>query len=214
LDVTTFASAGYRQKIGGLTSTTFTTSGFQDFATDGPDISFPGTTSILNGTLTPWSVSVPGTTVGDVAYFGQAIEGSITSLSGSVGEVAGFSTDFMSSGRVVRGIMAAPYAARTATGNGSAVALAGPSATQSWYVAFHVHSVTGAGSVQFVVQSDDAIGMASPTTRITSTSFTAVGSQFTSAAGAFAGETHVRVNHTITGFTSVSFSVVVGLANT
>jgi hypothetical protein len=114
----------------------------------------------------------------------------------------------------VRGVVAAPYASRVATGNGTATALAGPSASQSLYAAFHVHSVTGAGTCTLVVQSDDNVGMSTPTTRITSNAFAAVGSQFASVTGAFASETHVRVNHTISGFSAVSFSVVVGVTTT
>lgn len=213
-DVTTLASGGWRQKIGALATVGLNVSGFQDFATVGPDVSFPATTTIADSAYTPWSVSVPGTTAGDVAYFGQARRAMIVPLRGAVGDVAGFEIGFDVTGRPIRGLMAAPFASRVATGNGTTIALAGPTATQSLYAAFHVHSVTGAGTVTFTVQTDDNSGMTTPTTRITSTGFTAVGSQFTSVAGAFSGETHVRVNHTITGFSAVSFTAVVGVATT
>lgn len=215
LDVTTFASGGWRQMLGGLSSTTLTVSGFQDFVAPGVDPSFPPTTVLTDGTLVPWSVSVPGTTAGDVAYFGQARRAMIVPLRGAVGDVAGFELQLDGTGRPIRGLLAAPSASRVATGNGTTIALAGPSATQSLYVAFHLHSVTGTpGSVQFTVQTDDNGAMSTPTTRITSTAFTAPGSQFTSVAGSFSGETHIRVNHTLTTFTAATFSVVVGVAAT
>ena len=213
-DVTTFASGGWRQKIGALSNAQLTVSGFQDFVAPGVDPSLPATT-ITDSALVPWSVSVPGTTAGDVAYFGQARRAMVVPVRGAVGDVAGFDMEFDGSGRIVRGLMAAPRASRVATGNGTSIALAGPSATQSLYVAFHLHSVTGTpGTVQFTVQTDDNVGFSSATTRITSTAFTAPGSQFTSVAGAFASETHIRVNHTLTTFTEATFSVVVGVANT
>ena len=46
---------------------------------------------------------------------------------------------------------------------------------------------------------------------ITSQSFTATGAQFTSLAGALTGETHIRTQWTITGFTSVTFAVAAGV---
>jgi hypothetical protein len=212
-DVTTFASGGYRQKITSLATFMVSVGGFQDFATTGPDVSFPGQN--IGASAGVWSVAVPGETVGDVAYFGQARTLGITPFRGAAGDVAGFDLSLSGTSRLVRGVVGAPYASRTVTGNGTATALAGPSATQSLYAAFHLHSVTGTpGSVQFVVQTDDNVGMSTPTTRITSTAFTAAGSQFASVAGAFSGETHVRVNHTITTFTAAVFSVVVGVTTT
>jgi hypothetical protein len=61
------------------------------------------------------------------------------------------------------------------------------------------------------VQTDDNAGFTSSTTRITSTAFAAIGHQFTSLAGALAGETHVRLGWTIAGFSSCVFSAAVGV---
>ena len=54
--------------------------------------------------------------------------------------------------------------------------------------------------------------MTTPTTRITSTAFAAVGGEVKSLAGALAGETHIRVVYTISGFSSVTFTVASGVA--
>jgi hypothetical protein len=54
--------------------------------------------------------------------------------------------------------------------------------------------------------------MTSATTRITSTAFAAVGAEVRSLAGALAGETHIRVVYTISGFTSVTFTVAAAVA--
>jgi hypothetical protein len=113
--------------------------------------------------------------------------------------------------QMVRGQMLHPAAARTATGSGTTTTFTAPTATQSLYAAFHVLSVTGAGTITFTIQTDDNSGMTSATTRITSSAFAAVGHQFASLAGALTGETHIRVGYTIAGFTSVTFAVAAGV---
>lgn len=214
LDVTTFASAGFRQKVTGLATFNATVSGFQDFAAPGPDPSFQAPTRITAATPVPFSVAVPGTAVGDTCYFGSAQQTSIVPIQTTVGEVAGFSFDFSGATALNRGVILAERASRTSTGTGTIRAFTTPIAGQSIYAIFHVHSVTGSGSIVFTIQTDDAVGFASPTTRITSQSFTAVGSQRTSVAGPFAGETHWRAGWTITGFTAVEFSVAAAVGPT
>ena len=210
VDVTTFSSGGYKQSITGLGMFSVNISGFQDFVAPAPGTVFPASTT-TDGALSTFTVSAPGDTVGNVAYFGTARVMSITELSGAVGEAAGFAVNMTGNNRLVRGQMLHPSAARTATGNGTATAFTTPLATQSLHAAFHVHSVTGSGTITFTVQTDDNSGMTTPVTRITSTGFTAVGHEFKSLAGALAGETHIRVVYTISGFTSVTFSVAAGV---
>jgi hypothetical protein len=211
LDVTTFCGGGYRQKITGLSSFNVNVDGFQDYVAPAPGISFPGNTALVDGMLNTWTVAPEGDTVGNTAYFGQSRNVSLTDLSGQVGDVAAFSLGMAGTNRLVRGKMLHPVQARTATGNGDITTFTAPTATQSLHAGFHVHSVTGSGSIVFTVQTDDAVGFASPTTRITSKTFTAVGHEFKSLAGALAGETHIRLGWTITGFTSVTFSAAAGV---
>ena len=104
-----------------------------------------------------------------------------------------------------------PSAARTASGNGSAVAFTAPTATQTLYAQWHLLAVSGTGSVVFTIQTDDNAGFTTPTTRITSSSLTAVGAGAGTLAGALTGETHIRVAYTITGFTSATFVVSAGV---
>jgi hypothetical protein len=133
-------------------------------------------------------------------------------MAGTVGDAAPFSLTLGGTGKLVQGKMLHAVAAETATGSGTVVAFTPPTATQSLYASFHVHSVTGAGTITFVVETDDAVGMSTPVTRITSNGFTAVGHQFASLAGALTSETHLRVKWTISGFTSVTFSSAFGVA--
>jgi hypothetical protein len=215
LDVTTFAgAAGYRQKITGLATFNATVSGFQDFVAPGPDPSFPAPTRITSSAAVPFSVAVPGTAVGDPCYFGSCQQTNITPLQTTVGEVAGFSFDFSGTTALNRGVVLAERASRVATGSGTVRAFTTPVAGQSIYAIFHVHSVTGTGTITFTIQTDDSVGFGTPSTRITSSAFAAIGSQRTSVAGPFAGETHWRAGWTISGFTAVEFSIAAAVAPT
>jgi hypothetical protein len=209
-DITTFASGGYVQKAVGLATFTLATSGFQDHTAPSPGSVF-NPTSLASTTEDTFTISVPGATVGDPAFFGKSIEASISEF-GQVGEVAPFALNFAGTGRLIKGQMLHPAFARTATGNGTITTFTTPTATQSLWASFHVHSVTGTGTITFTVQTDDAVGFGSPTTRITSTAFAAVGHEVRSLAGALAGETHIRVVYTISGFSSVTFTVAAGVA--
>lgn len=211
LDVTPLNSGGFYQYTGGLVRHMVNVQGMQSFAATGPDALIGGPDVARSAfTLCPRNF---GDAVADPAYLGHGWDFSLTPLSGAVGEVAGFSTTFNGDNRLARGVVLAPLAARTTTGSGTATALASPSATQSLAASFHVTSVSGTGSIVFTVQTDDAVGFPSATTRITSQSFTGVGAQYArTAVGAYSGETHVRAGWTITGFTSVTFFVAAGLA--
>lgn len=211
VEVTPLNAGGYRQFIGGLARHMVNVDGYQSFATTGPDAVFGGVTaprSVLS--VCPHNF---GDAVGDPAYIGQAFDLSYTALSGQVGQAAAFSAGWTGDNRAARGVVLHPLAARTATGNGTTVAFANPSATQGLAASFHVTSVSGSGSVVFRVQTDDSSGMSSPALRITSQSFTAVGAQFSRLApGTYSSETHARVTWTISGFTSVTFFVAVGIS--
>jgi hypothetical protein len=211
IDVTTFCGGGYRQKITGLAAFNVNVSGFQDFVAPAPGISFPGATALVSGGLNTFTVAPEGAAVGNVAYIGQTRSMTVNDLTGSVGDVASFTLNTVGTNRLVRGTMLHPVAARTSTGSGDITTFTAPTATQSLHAAFHVHSVTGSGTITFTVQTDDDIGFATPTTRITSAAFAAVGHEFKSLAGALAGETHIRLGWMIAGFSSVTFSAAAGV---
>lgn len=211
LDITPLNAGGFFQYTGGLVRHMINVQGMQSFAANGPDALIGGP-DVARSAITVCPRNF-GDAVADPAYFGHGWDFSLTPLTGAVGEVAGFSTAFTGDNRLARGIVLAPLAARTATGTGTATALASPSAAQSLAASFHVTSVSGTGSIVFTVQTDDAVGFPSATTRITSQSFTGAGAQYArTAVGAYSAETHVRAGWTITGFTSVTFFVAAGLA--
>jgi len=213
LDVTTFCGGGYRQKITGLASFTVNANGFQDYVAPAPGTVFNATTDLANGgALNTFTVAPTGDTVGNIAYFGSSRATTLDELSGTVGEVAAFTLNTAGVSRLVRGVMLHPVLARTATGTGTAVAFTTPLATQGLYASFHVHSVTGTGTVVLNVQTDDNAGFTTGISRITSSSFTAPGHELKSVVGALVGETHIRASWTITGFTSVTFSIAAGVS--
>ena len=212
LDVTTFCDGGYRKKITGNAMFTVNASGFQDYVAPSPADSFDATVDLINGgALHTFTVAPTGDTVGNVAYFGEARTTSLTEVAGAVGEVASFTMNTAGVSRLVRGLMLHDVTAETATDTGTIVAFTTPTATESLHAAFHVHSVSGTGTITFTIQTDDAVGFSSPVTRITSSAFADKGHDMLSLAGALAGETHIRVGWTIAGFTSVTFSVAAGV---
>ena len=162
--------------------------------------------------LASFTVAPTGDTVGNIAYFGNSRATTMNELTGAVGEVAAFTLNTAGVSRLVRGVMLHPVLARTATGTGTAVAFTTPLATQGLYASFHVHSVTGTGTVVLNVQTDDNAGFTTGISRITSSSFTAPGHELKSVVGALVGETHIRASWTITGFTSVTFSIAAGVS--
>ncbi len=161
------------------------------------------------GGLGPWTVSPDGATVGGLAYLTWALRGSYT-LGGEVGDVAPWSADAKGSWPLARGVIAhPPGTARTSTGDGTAVQLGAVPAGQRLYAALHVLSAAGTTpSLTVTVQSDDASGMASPTTQLTFAAATGRGGQILRTTGGAITDTYYRASWTISG-TSPSFLFLV-----
>jgi hypothetical protein len=214
-DSTTHADGGYQCWLPGLKSGVAKIMGNQDWAADVLDDDM----SIGQlGTQYPISVFPKPTNVaaaaGDPALIARGLLSTLNPLGeGTVGKIAGvdmtlpFDTAFGS-----RALVGHPKAARTANGNGTAVALAGPTAAQRLYATLHVTAYSGFTNVVVKVQSDNSSGMASPTDRITFATVTGRTSEFASVAGDFSTETHLRVTWTVTGSGSITFAVAFGVA--
>lgn len=209
-DATTYASNGWRIRKVGLANHMLDIGAFQDYATTGIDPKFPisGLGGLNVFTVAPQNLAA---TLADPCFLGQGVLTHLKPLSGEVGELARLELGWRGDSQLVRGQVLHPEAARTATGNGTATAFTTPTATQTLYANFHVLSVTGAGTITFTIQTDDNSGMTTPTTRITSSAFAAVGAQRSTLAGALSGESHIRTTWTIAGFTSVTFVVAAGV---
>lgn len=210
-DGTTFAD-NTRKRVGGLKTLTYQHEGFfQANGTDGPDdvlYSRIGTADV------PQTIGVTDGAAGEPAYFFRSIAGEYTPLQGSVGDLLRFSVSGEASGghQAVRGTIL-HNATVTATGTGTAFNVGAAASGQKLYAILHVLSASGtAPTLDVVVQSDDASGMASPTTRITFTQATAVGAQYAVPINGPITDTHFRVSHTVGGTTpSFEYVVAVGI---
>jgi hypothetical protein len=164
---------------------------------------------LQQGGIGPWTACPAKSLAGNVAWIANAMQGQYQLL-GAVGDVAPWKAEASSTWPLVRGLVAhPPGTARTATGSGTAVQHIAVPAGMQLYAALHVLSVAGTGTPTLTVrlQSDDAAGFASPTTRITFTAATAVGAQIQRVAGPVT-DTYYRADWTISG-TTPSFLFVV-----
>lgn len=207
-------TGGWRRARYGLKSYSVSAKGMADLDVGGTDVAFPATTLGAADVLTVMPIN-DGATIAEPAFLGIGRSSSIMPFGGPIGEESSMAIDWAGDGRLCRGVILHPSAARTATGSGTAVALTGPTALQSIFANFHVTSVSGAGTITFTIETDTASNFPSTTTRITSSAFAAIGAEQKSAVpGAINTETHFRVGWAIAGFTSVTFEVAAAVVTT
>lgn len=207
LDATTFASAGWRENVGGLGEHVFEIGGFWQAG----DAAKPDDRLWADlGQVAAWTAAMEQA-AGSVAYFGNVLSGS-HQVGGDVGTLAPFTASGKGSGRVVRGeLLHAANVARTTTGTTTGVQLGALSASQAMHCALHVCSVAGTTPTLVVKLQSAATQGGSYTDRITFTSANAVSSQLSSVAGAVTN-TWWRVQYTIAGTTpSFLFAVAAGI---
>jgi hypothetical protein len=204
-EVTNFDSNGWREHKAGLFDSTLTTNGFVDYETS---------EKALHGALgTSRIVSVAeSAAVGSTAWLGRRM-GVSMSPGATVGQATQLSGTLRSTTPegVVEGIVLAAASTVTASGTSTPVEHAAIGAGEVGWAALHVFETSGTPTLDVVVQSDDASGFASPTSRITFAQATGVGSQFLSVAGAVTDDWW-RCSFTVGGGSpSVRFAVVFGI---
>lgn len=149
--------------------------------------------------------------VGDPCVIAQSI-GTSHEERGQIGEAQSFSLMLPCKGRPCRGKIAydALTSAETGAGNGTEVSLGTTTANQELVAAIHLVEFSGT-NIDFTIESD-ATGFASPTTRITFDSMTAVGAAFKGqdTPGAITPDDYYRVAWTGT-FSSAKFLVGFGV---
>lgn len=153
----------------------------------------------------------PLRTAGTTAKFSQMMPFANT-VGGTVGEAYRVTaTGKGQSYQVIHGRVMAT-GAKTTTASGTAYELGAVGATQYLYGCLHVLAVSGTDpTLDVIIASDDAEGMASATTRLTFTQKTAVGAQFiTPVAGAIT-DTWWRASWTIGGTETPTFTFVVSV---
>lgn len=207
LDSTTFASAGWSERAGGLKNGSLHVEGFWIAGTNEVDpVAFAG----VGVSSRVWTVG-PVETEGQPAYILNA-ETSNYQLFGAVGELTPFAIDGQQSGNaagIVRGQLAKARGNVSATGVlGSVVNLGATGAAQFVYCSVHVFSAGTTITLQ--LQSDNASGFPSPATVATIGPITAAGGTFMTRVAGPLTDTHWRLNvSAITGTFNVAAAIAV-----
>jgi hypothetical protein len=209
---TNLGSGGYEEFKPGLASGSWKLDLFQDLDADVLDDELGLTVLSTDYPVSFAPNAAASDAAGDVVYLGRGRASKYTPVDGAVGDEAKAILEGAYNAPFARGVILHPKAARTATGNGSAVALAGPTSAQRLYAGLHVFAYTGLTSITVKIASDDNGSFTSATDRLTFTAVAAAGaSQFASAAGGWNTETHLRVTYTIVGTGSCTFAVHCGV---
>lgn len=209
-ECTTFADGGFQCFKPGLISGDASLNAYQDFAADVLD------DEISAGQLgNQYALSVAPNPTGTLAVGDPAVitRGVLSEL-GMPFEKGEMATDMLkvaydtAAARAKVGHLAT---AVTTSGSDSAIALAGPTSSQTLYSALHVIAYSGFTAVTVSIESDDNVNFTSATTRLTHTAVTAVGNEWKSAVGGWSSETHHRVRTTASGSGSVTYFLAFGI---
>jgi hypothetical protein len=194
LDDTVFGTSGTRSNKPGLKNITFTAGMFWDTALDAMMFGRIGATSEVI------SCAPEGNVEGDTSYLFKAFQGVYNPMGGGVGEIMRGDLDGKAAGvPLVRGYLMAT-GAKVASGNGTGGLYGAVSATQRIYSALHVVAISGSAvpTITCIIESDDAAGFATPTTRLTHDAMIAIGSNWKEAAGPIT-DTYWRAKWTVSG---------------
>jgi hypothetical protein len=196
VDVTTFASGGNRQYLGGLAQAQLQVMTFTDYTVDAK--SLDGEQDVV------LTLVGEGNDQGNQALTISGLTTAVTE-GGTVGEARKTDLTFRGSGRPLFGKLLQPRATRTSTGSTTALQLGAVPADKKVYLACHVLAASGTNPTLTVkLQSGTSSGGAT-TDRITTTQFTGTGVELKSLAGAVS-HTWWRINATIGG-TNPSFTL-------
>ncbi len=192
-EVTTLGK-DFKERIGGLKTTTVQVAGFSEKdATEGYQF---GKVGLVNAVLT---LGASGDEVGNIAYTMQAGQADIK-FGAAVGEVYKFDAGGMSTGALVRGkiVLNSKNSPLVSTGAGPGNFLGSIVAGQRACVAMHVLGA-GSGSVTCKLQSDATNSFSgAQTDRIIFDAATGVGAQWKTLAGPVT-DTWWRIVYTISG---------------
>lgn len=208
---TTFCDAGYTAVKPGLITGTAAITGLQDFAASTLDSEF----SVDQlGSQYPITV-VPNPTgtvsVGDAAWLSRGVLAKVNPLDGAKGDMAKVMLELPYDAAIPQGYVAHTMDAVTTSASDSGINVTGPTTGQSLYAGLHVSAYSGFDSASIEVESDDAVGFGSATSRITFTTVTGTTSEWSSVAGDLSTETYWRVKYTLNGSGSITFAVAIGV---
>ncbi|MFE9886279.1 hypothetical protein [Streptomyces scopuliridis] len=209
-DATNYRSGGWKEVIGGLGSAEI--SGEGQWEAGDPGKVDDASWADLGGTG-PYTVCPTDSVVGALAYFTNGLRADYK-VGDAVGELAPWSGTVKSNWPLVRGqIGHPPGLARTTTGTGTALSLGAIPVGKRLYAALHVLSTAGTTpSITARIESDDAAGFTSPTTRLTFAAATGAGGQILRGDGTAVTDSYFRVAWAVTGTTpSFMFAVSLGI---
>jgi len=196
VEVPKLTGGGFRHFIPGLARFAWMLRGWVGYDTGEIGVALSGSMVGTQHALTLLPQQGSTQAVGGPAVIYRGLVESIKVPQGQVGGLATFELGTQGDAVQVVGVVGAPEASRGGSGALAAVAMTGPTATQSMYLAVHVTVATGT-NLTVILESDDNAGFTSATTRITSATVSAPGWQFLSVPGPLSSETHWRVRHTI-----------------
>lgn len=201
-DDTTFGDTT-RSNTGGLKTVAVSHEGNWDSSPDNIFFQNIGVSDV------PVSISPDVGADGDLA-FTLLSQYSAYAPGGAVGEIYKFSFNGVATGDLVRGTIM-HNASRSSSGNGTARQLGAVSATQKVYAVMHVLTAPDSpvGTLDVIIQSDDNVGMTTPTSRITFTQATTIGSEWSIPVDGAITDDYWRVNYTVSG--TFSFVVVIAI---
>lgn len=114
---------------------------------------------------------------GDDSLFLNPVQGSLQAPA-TQGDLSTFQLDLQADGPIIFGKVLA-IGQKSASGNGGAIQFPAVAAGQTVYAVLHVTDVQGTGpTLDVVIESDDAAGFLSPTTRFTFAQLTVPGFEF------------------------------------
>lgn len=161
------------------------------------------------GTPTPLTVAPDGSALGDVAFLTNLTPMKLITL-GAPGDVWSYEVDGTTEA-TQRGQFLLPVSSVAADGDGTAMELGAVTAGQQLHFSAHVLAYPDGDSIVLSLESSADEAFTSPTTQLTTGSFTATGAELLSSDGSAVTDTWYRVSWDITG-SSGSFVVVAAAA--
>lgn len=154
----------------------------------------------------PLTAMTVGPTEGNAAYSFLTAISEFQPANGAVGEMASYSASAAAMGALIKGYSLAYLENEDTTGVTTGVQAGAATAGQTVYAAIHV--LSGSGTLDAVIESDDNAGFTSATSRVTFSQATGVTSEWKTLTGPVTDD-YWRVSYTIGGgspdFTFVVF---------
>ncbi|MET8265940.1 hypothetical protein ABZU92_18330 [Micromonospora arida] len=208
LDVTTFGSGGFRNRIGGLRDVSAQLAGFWSSGTSAaPDPHLSPDLGVADRVLT----AAPDDAEGSVAYLARVGKFS-TQMFGAVGDAVPFSLDVQGTNKegLIRGRVLKAKGNVSATGaTGTAAQLGAVGTGQFVYCTLHVFSA--GTTITAVLESDDNAGFTTATTRATLGPITTTGGTWAARVAGAIADDYYRLRVTaVTGTFQIAAAAGIG----